>query len=155
MKVFYLLLLVALPALAVDPVETPMLGLEVSSGRLPPVQKRLPQQPLVVSVENLGRHGGTLNSLVGRSRDTRLLVVYGYARLVVYDRNLELVPDILGDERVGIRHKINGLLSLTPDGMPILGETPEVRAWRLGPDSYEELPWRVAPAGVEPGPGPG
>jgi glycine cleavage system aminomethyltransferase T len=39
---------------------------------------------------------------------------------------LELVPDILGDERVGIRYAINGLLSLTPDGMPILGETPEV-----------------------------
>ena len=72
-----------------------MLGLEVSTGKLPPVQKRLPQQPLVVSVENLGKHGGTLHSLVGRSRDTRLLVVYGYARLVGYDRNLELVPDIL------------------------------------------------------------
>ena len=33
--------------------------------------------------------------LIGRSRDTRLLVVYGYARLVGYDRNLKLVPDIL------------------------------------------------------------
>ena len=40
------------------------------------------------------------------------------------EQALELVPDILGDERVGIRHAINGLLSLTPDGMPILGETP-------------------------------
>jgi peptide/nickel transport system substrate-binding protein len=90
-----LLLLAAFPALAIDPVEPPMLGLEVSTGKLPPVQKRLPQQPLVVSVENLGKHGGTLHSLVGRSRDTRLLVVYGYARLVGYDRNLELVPDIL------------------------------------------------------------
>jgi len=96
MKSLYLLLLLAAsPAFAIDAVETPMLGLEVSSGRLPPVQKRLPHQPLVVSVENLGQHGGTLHSLVGRSRDTRLLVVYGYARLVGYDRNLELVPDIL------------------------------------------------------------
>jgi peptide/nickel transport system substrate-binding protein len=96
MKAFVLaLLLASLPALAIDAVETPMLGLEVSTGKLPPVQKRLPQQPLVVSVENLGKHGGTLHSLVGRSRDTRLLVVYGYARLVGYDRNLELVPDIL------------------------------------------------------------
>ena len=42
------------------------------------------------------------------------------------EQALELVPDILGDERVGIRYGINGLLSLTPDGMPILGETPEV-----------------------------
>jgi glycine cleavage system aminomethyltransferase T/glycine/D-amino acid oxidase-like deaminating enzyme len=43
------------------------------------------------------------------------------------EQALELVPDILGDEQVGIRHKINGLLSLTPDGMPVLGETPEVK----------------------------
>ena len=36
---------------------------------------------------------------------------------------LELVPEILGDESVGIKYAINGLLSLTPDGLPILGET--------------------------------
>jgi peptide/nickel transport system substrate-binding protein len=42
-----------------------------------------------------GRHGGTLNMLIGRSRDVRMLVVYGYARLVGYDRNLEIVPDLL------------------------------------------------------------
>jgi glycine cleavage system aminomethyltransferase T/glycine/D-amino acid oxidase-like deaminating enzyme len=46
---------------------------------------------------------------------------------VQMEQGLELVPDILGDEQVGIRHAINGLLSLTPDGMPILGETPEVK----------------------------
>ena len=25
----------------------------------------------------------------------------------------------------------------------LLGETPEVRVWRLDPDSYEELPWSI------------
>jgi proteasome lid subunit RPN8/RPN11 len=25
----------------------------------------------------------------------------------------------------------------------LLGETPEVRVWRLRPESYEELPWRI------------
>src|SRR6185503_19293969 len=75
--------------------EPPMLRLEVSTGQLPPLEKRLPQPPLVVNVENPGKHGGTLNSLVGRSRDTRMLVVYGYARLVGYDRELNLVPDLL------------------------------------------------------------
>ena len=40
---------------------------------------------------------------------------------------LELMPEIVGDESVGIQYAINGLLSLTPDGMPILGETPEVK----------------------------
>jgi peptide/nickel transport system substrate-binding protein len=48
-----------------------------------------------VRMDQPGKHGGALHSLVGRSRDTRLLVVYGYARLVGYDRNLELAPDIL------------------------------------------------------------
>src|SRR6201987_4344326 len=40
---------------------------------------------------------------------------------------LELVPEILGDESVGIKYAINGLLSLTPDGLPLLGETPEMK----------------------------
>src|ERR1700753_905025 len=39
---------------------------------------------------------------------------------------LELMPDLLGDERVGIRYAINGLISMTPDGHPALGEPPEV-----------------------------
>jgi peptide/nickel transport system substrate-binding protein len=43
--------------------------------------------------------------LIGRSRDVRMLVVYGYARLVGYDRSLRIVPDLLEsievkDERV-------------------------------------------------------
>jgi glycine cleavage system aminomethyltransferase T/glycine/D-amino acid oxidase-like deaminating enzyme len=42
------------------------------------------------------------------------------------EQALELMPDILGREDVGIRHAINGLLSLTPDGGPLIGETPEV-----------------------------
>ena len=37
---------------------------------------------------------------------------------------LELMPEIVGDESVGIKYAINGLLSLTPDGLPMLGETP-------------------------------
>ncbi|HET7168132.1 MAG TPA: FAD-dependent oxidoreductase [Candidatus Limnocylindrales bacterium] len=54
---------------------------------------------------------------------------------------LELVPDVLGDERVGIRHAINGLLSLTPDGMPILGETPEVKGlWSAAAIWIKEAP---------------
>ena len=85
------------PALALGQnfVAPPMLRLDVSTGRLPPTEKRLPQPPLVVRMDEPGKHGGALHSLVGRSRDTRLLVVYGYARLVGYDRNLELAPDIL------------------------------------------------------------
>ena len=41
------------PALAADPLpalkETPMLADQVKSGALPPIDKRIPQQPLVVT----------------------------------------------------------------------------------------------------------
>jgi len=57
------------------------------------------------------------------------------------EQALELVPDILGDERVGVRHAINGLLSLTPDGGPILGETPEVKGlWSTAAIWIKEAP---------------
>jgi glycine cleavage system aminomethyltransferase T/glycine/D-amino acid oxidase-like deaminating enzyme len=40
---------------------------------------------------------------------------------------LELMPEIVGDESVGVKYAINGVLSVTYDGMPLLGEMPEVR----------------------------
>jgi glycine cleavage system aminomethyltransferase T/glycine/D-amino acid oxidase-like deaminating enzyme len=57
---------------------------------------------------------------------------------------LQLVPEVLGDESVGIKYAINGLLSLTPDGLPLLGETPEVRGL-----------WSAAAVWVKEGPGVG
>ena len=79
--------------------ETEMFRSEVAAGKLPPVQKRLPANPLVVRMDEpglqVGKQGGTLNMLIGRARDVRLLVVYGYARLIGYDRKLAMVPDIL------------------------------------------------------------
>ena len=35
------------------------------------------------------------------------------------------MPELLGDEKAGIRYAINGLISMTPDGHPLLGEMPE------------------------------
>ena len=57
---------------------------------------------------------------------------------------LELMPEILGDEKVGIRYAINGLISMTPDGFPVLGETPEVKGL-----------WSVAASWIKEGPGIG
>ncbi|MHB8468650.1 MAG: GcvT family protein [Gaiellaceae bacterium] len=57
---------------------------------------------------------------------------------------LQLVPEVLGDESVGIKYAINGLLSLTPDGLPLLGETPEVKGL-----------WSAAAVWVKEGPGVG
>src|SRR5207244_6278764 len=44
---------------------------------------------------------------------------------------LELMPEILTVEGAGIRHSINGLLSLTPDGMPLLGEKEVGHVWSV------------------------
>ena len=57
---------------------------------------------------------------------------------------LELIPDVLNDESVGFKYAINGLLSLTPDGLPLLGETPEVKGL-----------WSAAAVWVKEGPGVG
>ena len=81
---------------------------EVNSGNMPPVTERLPQSPLVVDLAAKGRdfgvQGGTLNTMVTRSKDIRQMVVYGYARLVGYDTQYLLQPDILlGFENEGNR----------------------------------------------------
>ncbi len=60
------------------------------------------------------------------------------------EQALELMPEVLGNPEVEIRYAINGLLSLTPDGFPILGETPEVKGL-----------WSAAAVWVKEGPGVG
>ena len=79
--------------------EPPFVAGDVRAGKLPPVSDRVPQEPLLVDLEALGkaggRYGGTLRTLIGKVRDSRLLTVYGYARLVGYDESLQLQPDIL------------------------------------------------------------
>jgi glycine cleavage system aminomethyltransferase T/glycine/D-amino acid oxidase-like deaminating enzyme len=55
---------------------------------------------------------------------------------------LELMPELLGNEKVGVRYAINGLISMTPDGHPVLGETPEVKGL-----------WSVAASWIKEGPG--
>lgn len=57
---------------------------------------------------------------------------------------LELFPGILNAPGAGIRHSINGLLSMTPDGGPLLGETPEVKGM-----------WSAASVWIKEGPGVG
>ncbi|MFN6978945.1 MAG: ABC transporter substrate-binding protein, partial [Gemmobacter sp.] len=79
--------------------EAPILAAEVAAGRLPALADRLPAEPLVVDLgargRILGQQGGTLRTMFTRARDIRLMVVYGYARLVGYDADYRLAPDIL------------------------------------------------------------
>src|SRR5215207_1849732 len=79
------------PAAAAELVEPPALEAAVQAGDLPPVAERVPQSPSVVSYQGTekapGKYGGTLRILGGSAKDTRLMVIYGYARLVSYKPN--------------------------------------------------------------------
>ncbi|MBT5561407.1 MAG: ABC transporter substrate-binding protein, partial [Rhodospirillaceae bacterium] len=71
---------------------------DVAAGNLPPVAARVPQQPFIVALNDeakkTGRYGGTMRILGGRAKDIRLMVVYGYARLVGYNKEMKIVADI-------------------------------------------------------------
>lgn len=103
-RLLFLLLLVFAggPILADAPPEVPSLAAQVADGSLPPVAQRLPGVPLVSDFASFGRtpgnYGGELRLLAAKARDLRYVSVNGYARLMGYDQNLALKPDIL--ERV-------------------------------------------------------
>ncbi len=97
--------------------ESPFWQAEVDAGDLPPVAERVPQQPFVVDLvgkgRTLGTPGGTLRTMVSRSKDIRQMVVYGYSRLVGYDFDYSLMPDLLAsydvqDNRVFTLHLRKG-----------------------------------------------
>ncbi len=92
----------AQPAKLLEPF---FLGHSVAAGDLPPVTERVPETPSVVTLngegQSLGRYGGDLHLLMGKPKDVRMMMVYGYARLVAYDAELKIVPDIL--ERLDVR----------------------------------------------------
>ncbi len=92
-------LLLAHQAAAQPYIETPMLAEQVQQKKLPPVAERVPQVPMVDKMNRperqIGKHGGELRMLMAGARDVRMMVVYGYARLVGYNEKYEIVPDIL------------------------------------------------------------
>ena len=75
--------------------EAPMLAKLVAAGKLPPLAQRLPERPRVLATDADAVYGGDLRMLIGTLKDTKLTFVYGYARLVGWDRNFRLVPDIV------------------------------------------------------------
>ncbi len=94
----------SLPALGQSYKEVPTLIEDVKAGKLPAVTQRLPQEPRTVDFAALGikpgKSGGDIKMLLGKQKDIRMMVVYGYARLVGYDHELNLKPDILKDIQV-------------------------------------------------------
>lgn len=96
---------------------------------LPPVEDRVPVNPRVINVSALGgvpgRHGGDLRILIGRQRDVRYMPIFGYSRLIGFDRDLNFVPDILEgfeieEERIFTFHLRDG--HRWSDGHPFTAE---------------------------------
>lgn len=77
----------------IELVETPALADLVANGKMPPVTERVPTAPLTIT-DPPGRSGGELRMLMAGAKDTRMMVVYGYARLIGYTPSLTLMPDI-------------------------------------------------------------
>ena len=108
-----------------------------------PVSAGPPDEPSVVEMngyKSVGKPGGTLEMLVGRTKDTRLMVVYGYARLVAYNEDLELVPDILKD--IDVEDGRSFTMHLRPghrwsDGQPFTSE--DFRYWWEDVANNEQL----------------
>ncbi len=109
--------------------EAPELAEAVRAGLLPPVDERLPSEPSVVSLDDAGlasgQYGGELRMLVSQPKDTRMMIVYGYARLVGYDAQWNLVPDLLAkldvqEDRIFTLHLRNG--HRWSDGHPFTAE---------------------------------
>ena len=69
------------------------------SESLPDATNPLPDVPRVINLgasgRAVGQRGGTLRMLIGSQKDIRLMTIYGYTRLVGYDVDLKLQPDIL------------------------------------------------------------
>jgi peptide/nickel transport system substrate-binding protein len=115
----------AVPSTLIEP---PALAEDVAAGKLPPVEKRIPIEPLVVrasEARSIGTYGGDWNMLVRNAKDLKLLVVYGYARLVCFDEKFELVPDLL--DRIEVKDGRTFTLRLRKghkwsDGKPFTSE---------------------------------
>src|SRR5262249_5790700 len=137
-------------------VETAMFADAVAKGTLPPINERMPREPALAELETLGRPGGDLRMLMSSPKDTRLMVVYGYSRLVAYTPALALVPDMLAsadveDDRVfTLRLRAGHKWS---DGHPFTTE--DFRYWfedvAENPDlSPSGLPVELLPNGEKP-----
>ncbi len=113
------------------PVETPLFEADVAAGKLPPVGDRLPEHAAGRRPQGHGTRdgepGGTWRMLMGDQRDLRMMTVYSYARLVVFDEKLNLVPDILREPRDPGRQ---GLHAASARGPQVVGR-PALHGRRL------------------------
>lgn len=85
--------------LKAESLDSPFFKQRLQSGELPDLAQRLPKNPRVINLSAMGRqtgqHGGRARILIGRQKDIRYLPINSYSRLVGYNEELEIVPDIL------------------------------------------------------------
>ena len=84
------LALAGLPAFAVTPKESTSLQAQVDAGELPPINERLPENPLVITpTDRPGQQGGDWNhALVGGGSLSMVVRYQGYEPLVRYTPGL-------------------------------------------------------------------
>ncbi|MEM7563556.1 MAG: ABC transporter substrate-binding protein [Pseudomonadota bacterium] len=78
--------------------ETPMFRQQVEQGQLPSVDQRVPEEYQLVQLlpeQTTGEQGGQMRLLMGKQKDIRQIVIYGYARLLGYTPDLKLKADLL------------------------------------------------------------
>ncbi len=75
---------------------------QVAKGHLAPITERVPHNPYIdeASQDQQITPGGNLRLLMAKSKDTRHMVVYGYARLVGFNAELQLEADLLESYQV-------------------------------------------------------
>jgi len=108
--------------------EAPMLAERVAAGTLPPVEERLPGDPVVVQpIESIGRYGGSWRRLTLGGRDVQLDSRMGYEPLVRWDRSGKKVAPGLAESweiqdggRTYVFHLRRGLK--WSDGHPLTSE---------------------------------
>lgn len=91
-------LVIVASVLAMEYKEAPMLRTKVAAGELPPVEERLPKNPVVVRpVEEIGQYGGTWHKVyAGSAPWLGMSSRFGYEPLVRFDRDGKtVVPNIV------------------------------------------------------------
>ena len=77
--------------------EAPMLRTMVAAGELPPLEERLPEDPLVVKpAEEIGQYGGTLRRIKERGTAYNYAMNFGFEFLIQWSNDLTyLYPNVL------------------------------------------------------------
>lgn len=92
--IFCIALLYAGPVLAYN--EAPSLAVQVERGELPPVDERLPKNPMVIEpLESIGRYGGTLRVMDNNDEFNQAkMFMYGFSLVRYTDDGQRIIPGL-------------------------------------------------------------